>query len=177
MKIRRVVTGHSSDGKAVVASDSEVDGIRLELLPGCEFHALWGADEPPIYPDRGSPLPYHDWFPPVGGCRFLVFTAPPDSTEPPAGIDEEAALAEMERQLPGVLGHMEADGLGMHTTNTIDFLYVAAGEIVLELDEGVEVALKAGDTVVQSGTRHNWHNRSSAPCTIIGVCVGAERRP
>ncbi|HEX4982702.1 MAG TPA: hypothetical protein VFV63_13440, partial [Ilumatobacteraceae bacterium] len=28
MRVRRVVTGHDAGGKAVVASDTEVDGIR-----------------------------------------------------------------------------------------------------------------------------------------------------
>ena len=43
MKVRRVVTGHSPAGKAVVASDTEVDGITIGQL-GSEFHRLWGGD-------------------------------------------------------------------------------------------------------------------------------------
>jgi len=37
MGIRRVVTGHDSDGKAVFASDEVVEPITLDLLPGTEF--------------------------------------------------------------------------------------------------------------------------------------------
>jgi hypothetical protein len=40
MKVRRVVTGHTRDGKATVASDTEVDAITLGLLPGTEFYRL-----------------------------------------------------------------------------------------------------------------------------------------
>jgi hypothetical protein len=47
MKIRRVVTGHTPDGKATVASDTEVDAITIGMLPGTEFYRLWGADEAP----------------------------------------------------------------------------------------------------------------------------------
>ena len=36
MKIRRVVTGHTPDGKATVASDMEIDGIEFPLTPGSE---------------------------------------------------------------------------------------------------------------------------------------------
>src|SRR5215475_3810034 len=79
MKIRRVVTGHTHDGKAIVASDTEVDGITVALMPGMEFHRLWGADTAPIFPDRGSPYPSGAYFPPVGGFRFGLFTVPPDS--------------------------------------------------------------------------------------------------
>ncbi len=46
MGVRRVVTGHSTDGKAVVASDEVVDPITLDLLPGYEFYRLWGSNEP-----------------------------------------------------------------------------------------------------------------------------------
>jgi uncharacterized cupin superfamily protein len=40
---------------------------------------------------------------------------------------------------------------------------ILEGEITLVLDTE-EVALKAGDTVVQRGTNHAWSNRSSRPC-------------
>ena len=50
MGIRRVVTGHSPDGKAIVAGDEVVEPIKLALLPGFEFFRLWGADAPPQFP-------------------------------------------------------------------------------------------------------------------------------
>jgi hypothetical protein len=34
---------------------------------------------------------------------------------------------------------------------------------------------KAGDCVVRNGTRHAWHNRTSQPCTLMSVLVGARR--
>jgi quercetin dioxygenase-like cupin family protein len=71
---------------------------------------------------------------------------------------------------------MEADHPGMHTTDTIDFIYVVSGEVWLELDDGQEVHLRPGDTVVQNGTRHAWHNRGSDPCQMVGVLVGAHRK-
>lgn len=45
MKVRRVVTGQDASGKSVFVSDEEVEPVTLELLPGAEFHRLWGADE------------------------------------------------------------------------------------------------------------------------------------
>jgi len=42
MKIRRVVTGHTPDGKATVASDTHVDAITLGMLPGTEFYRATG---------------------------------------------------------------------------------------------------------------------------------------
>ena len=53
----------------------------------------------------------------------------------------------------------------MRETRTLDFCLVLEGEITLVLDTE-EVELRAGDTVVQRGTRHAWRNRSGAPCVI-----------
>ena len=77
MKIHRVVTGHSPDGKAVVASDEEIEAVRAELLPGVEYRRVWGTDAPPTYPDDGSPLNGPAHFAPVGGFRFIHIVVPP----------------------------------------------------------------------------------------------------
>jgi len=171
--IRRVVTGHSADGKAVIASDEVVEPIRLALLPGFEFFRLWGADEPPQLPDDGAMPVHHQYFPPTGGFRFGLFTVPPDSDVLLGDIDMEAALAALETELPGMAGHMEPDHPGMHTTATVDYEFVVSGSVVLELDDGTEVELYPGDTVIQNGTRHAWRNRSSEPCRMVVVLVGA----
>jgi uncharacterized cupin superfamily protein len=112
----------------------------------------------------------------VGGFRFGLFTVPPDSVMAAASIDMEAALQEAEEKLPGAIAYLEPDNPGMHTTNTIDFEYVISGEIWLELDDGVEVHLRAGDTVVKNGIRHAWRNKSSEPCRMVTILVGAHRR-
>ncbi|GIR35368.1 MAG: hypothetical protein CM15mP49_07530 [Actinomycetota bacterium] len=39
----------------------------------------------------------------------------------------------------------------MHTTDTVDYEFVISGEVVLELDDGAEVTLSTGDTVVKMG--------------------------
>ena len=173
MQIRRVVTGHDSVGKAVFASDELVDGYHPVLNPDSAFHMLWGGDEAPHFPDDGSKPPHRTYFPGVGGFRFGTFTLPPAGSGPPADLDVAAALAEMEEQLPGLLAHTEPGHPGMHTTSTVDFEVVLSGEVVLELDDGAEVTLRPGDTVVQNGTRHAWHNRGDVPAHIAVFLVGA----
>jgi len=64
---------------------------------------------------------------------------------------------------------------GMHTTDTVDFDVVLSGEIYLELDDGSEVLLKAGDCVIQNGTRHAWQNRSAKDCISAVALIGADR--
>lgn len=174
MDVRRVVTGHSPEGQAVFAADELVPPIELELLPGMEFHRLWGTDEPVRFPDDGSQPSMPTYFPPVGGFRVGMFTVPPSTTQADlSAIDVGAALAEMERALPGLAEHMELDEPGMHTTATVDFEFVVSGRCLLELDDGETREVGPGDTVVQNGTRHRWINPYDEPCRLVVVLVGA----
>jgi hypothetical protein len=175
MKVRRVVTGHDGDGKAVFASDELVDPVTVTARPDRQYHRLWGGDETPTFPGDGGPTAHHAYFPPVGGYRFGLFTVLPGTVSAPAGLDREAAQAEMEEKLPGFLSLLEPDNPGMHTTDTIDFEVVLSGEVVLELDDGAETVLRPGDTVVQNGTRHRWGNRGTEPAVVALFVVGAHR--
>jgi mannose-6-phosphate isomerase-like protein (cupin superfamily) len=170
-----VVTGHDSDGKSVFASDEEVGPVVTRLMPGTEFHRLWGGDEPPTYPSDGSLPDFTTYFPTVGGYRFGFFSLPPAGTQPDQGIDIGAELTSLNERLPGMLDHMEIDDPGMHTTDTVDFEVVLSGEVTLELDDGAERTMRAGDTVVQNGTRHRWHNRGTETVVIAVFMVGAHR--
>ena len=69
---------------------------------------------------------------------------------------------------------MEPGAPGMHTTQTIDVELVISGEVWLELDDGAEVRLGPGDTVVQNGTRHAWRNKSNEPCVLLVALIGAK---
>jgi quercetin dioxygenase-like cupin family protein len=108
--------------------------------------------------------------------RFGLFTVPPETVLPAEDLNVEAGFEEMEAVWPGMAAHMEPDAPGMHTTDTMDFEYVISGEVWLQLDDGQEVHLKAGDTVIQSGTRHAWRNHGSEPCRMVVCLVGAHRR-
>jgi mannose-6-phosphate isomerase-like protein (cupin superfamily) len=174
MGIRRVVTGHDDEGKAVFASDEVVEPITSAIVPGYEFFRLWGSDETCRFPDDGSKPEAMQYFPPVGGFRFGLFTVPPESEAQLGDIDFEAALAEMEEKLPGMAGHMEPDDPGMHTTATVDYEYVVSGRALLELDDGATVEVGPGDTIIQNGTRHRWQNPFEVPCRMVVVLVGAE---
>ncbi|HMK12155.1 MAG TPA: cupin domain-containing protein [Acidimicrobiales bacterium] len=174
MQVRLVVTGHDANGKAVFASDEQVDPITLTLIPGAEFHRLWGGNEPPSFPDSGARPDGEPYFPAVGGFRFGMFTVAPESQQAlPADVDIAAGLAEIETKLPGLSAHMEPEAPGMHTTSTIDFEVVLDGEVWLELDDGNEVHLRPGDCVVQNGTRHAWRNHGSVAARLAVFLVGA----
>ncbi|MGW4773199.1 cupin domain-containing protein [Nocardia sp. NPDC004278] len=175
MKVRRVVTGHDREGRARVVDDRDVEPITTELMPGFAAYRLWGRDERPTFPDDGSPRHAETWYPPRDGSRFMINTIPPGELAPPPNLDTVAALEEMERQMPGAMAVQDPDTPGMHTTDSIDYVLVASGEVTLELDDGEQTVLRAGDVVIQNGTRHAWRNHGTETCTIVGVAVGADR--
>jgi len=175
MGVRRVVTGVDAEGKSVFVSDGDVDPINVSLMPGTVFHNVWGSDEVVKLPSDGSHPSARTYFPPTNGFRVSIFTLGPDTVTLPEDLDIGAAFAEMNEKLVGMADWLERDHPGMHTTDTVDVDMIVSGEIWLELDDGAEVHLEAGDFVVQNGTRHAWHNRSSEPCTMLVSLIGAHR--
>ena len=173
--VRRVVTGQTEDGRAVVVADGELEPVRLETQPGSAFDLIWGSDEPLTLPSDGS-MPRASWIPPVGGFRFGISVIPPDAGSVPGDADAMARrIDEVRAKLPGLADALEPDHPGMHTTDTVDVVFVVDGAIECELDEGRRVALRAGDCLVQNGTRHAWRNTSGAPCTLAITMIGVPR--
>src|SRR5918995_3591671 len=100
--VRRVVTGHDTEGRAVFASDSLVEPVVTVLSPATAFHHIGGGDGPPSFPDDGTRPPTTTYFPPVGGFRFGLFTLPPaDEPGPGLGVEVAGPLAELRAALPG----------------------------------------------------------------------------
>jgi mannose-6-phosphate isomerase-like protein (cupin superfamily) len=158
MAIRRVVTGHSEAGRAVVVSDNEVAPMLIGAR-GAGTTLLWGRNDAATYPDdgRAEVTPY----PPPGGSFVAVMELAPDGDE----------FHEFVRNNLGSLA--DPDDPGMHCTPSTDYDVVLEGTIGLELDDGVEVTLGPGDVVVQNGTRHRWHNRGNTVARLLSVAVGA----
>jgi mannose-6-phosphate isomerase-like protein (cupin superfamily) len=173
MNVRRVVTGHDASGKSVFVSDETVEPVETTMMPQFQAHLLWGGDKTPQFPDDGSMPEWHTYFPPIGGFRFGIFSVAPETTAAPDGLDMDAAAEEVEAKLPGLLRYLDPSDPGMHTTDTIDFEVVLEGTVVLELDDGAEVTLHPGDTVVQNGTRHRWKNPGDKPARLALFICGA----
>lgn len=169
-KIRRIVTGHSKLGKSIIVSDSIVDEINLGS--GKEFVQLWGTDSTPSHPDNESMQENMDWFPKPGGHRFFVWVVPPKQKNP----GKPKSKDEIEKLVPGFQQHFEPDNPGMHTSATLDCTYLISGSITLELDDNKEVDLKQGDSIIQNGTRHRWHNRAEIPAVLITTSIGSEQK-
>ncbi|MBM3408486.1 MAG: cupin domain-containing protein [Betaproteobacteria bacterium] len=143
--IRRVVTGHDDNGKAIVMIDEVCQHFRQGR--GNAFVCnIWTTDTVPANNDGD-----HD-----GGKREGKFT-----------MIENGSVFRILDFRPGVEARM-------HRTDSIDYLVVMKGEIDMELDDGVEVHLKAGDVMVQRGTIHNWINRGTETCVIAVILIHAK---
>ncbi len=179
MKIRRVVTGKDAGGKSVIISDGHSPReLVLQHTPGFVSSPQWLVSAPPdlrkgvvieTMQGNGSLVA------PPGGACFLVVTFPPDAVMMSADFRPELAFPEHAAAAPGIAETFEPDSPGMHQTPTLDFATVIKGEVVLEVDDGVAVTLKQGDTVVQQGTRHAWRNPGTEPATVSFVMMGAHK--
>jgi len=172
---RRVVTGHDAEGRSVVLMDGESPySFFLEKAGGLQLTELWETRSSPADNSGAKDAAGHERrIEPVdGGTVFRIIEYPPDSERlktlaPDSFFPEMGAQAtdKAERRHPG-----------MHRTHTLDYCVVLSGEIYAMLDE-VEVLLRAGDCLVQRGTRHAWSNRTEKPCVIAFVLVAAKPLP
>jgi hypothetical protein len=161
---RRVVTGKDTIGRSVFVIDEELDDTAAAASWGLD---IWGSDRTIPLPADGSRPDYETYFPPPGGFRIKIGWLPPE-------LPLEARR-EGDRRKPASAPYAvwANDGSGMHTSETLDIGMVLAGEVVLELDDGVETLLGVGDVIVQNGTRHAWHNRADRPCRMLFAMLGA----
>ena len=173
-EFRRIVTGHDASGRSVIARDDVVAVRPVAGLNGIELTQFWGSDETISYPDSGAPPSFKNFFAPVGGFRFIEFTIPPDNDGAAA---QSPDTGDVDRKFPGLMATMDPNEPGMHRSETIDLIYVVAGRVVLELDDGSKTEIAAGNVVVQSATMHAWRNPWSEPCRLIAVIIGAEYKP
>ena len=144
LTVRRVVTGHDKDGKAIVTIDEAV-AKTTSARPGAEASVIWTSKGFPVNNDgdedtsgnaTGTTL--------AGGTVFRVLQLQPGNTP------------------------------RMHRTDSIDYAIIMSGEIDMELDDGKMVHLQQGDVLVQRGTIHNWLNRGTEPCIIAFILIDAK---
>lgn len=157
--IRRVVTGHSAEGRAIFLQDGPPSVGAGALAP------IWATGSSTRMGQvAGDPTEsMGSWIPAPGETRFHMVVVPPASAQPVKAPGTPP---------PGFENVVERDAPGMHTTQTVDYDIIISGSMFLELDDGNEVELRPGDVVIQNGTRHAWRNRGTEPCVMYAVMVG-----
>ena len=175
MSVRRVVTGTDSAGKSVLVSDGVVPHSHdFESMPGQSQIRVWfTAGTPTSQTPEAEPTNNHGpVVPGPGGASFLIVRYAPDSVVMSPDFDPLAAGQELEAYAPDLAELFEPNG--MHKTPSIDYGVVLEGEVWLELDDGVQVQLTPGDTIVQVAARHAWRNKTKAPATVAVVLTGVD---
>ena len=152
MTVRRIVTGHNSEGKAVIAADERVEGRGLAEDRGrrdATFFQLYATHEMPVDLSDGALARQRE------GSETTVL-----------GTGSGSVLR---------IGVLEPGARSpMHRTESLDYGICLEGECDMELDGGEVVTVRAGDVVVQRGTNHVWHNRSGARCRLAWILLDAE---
>ena len=175
--VRRIVTGHDADGKAIVSDDGPAPAVIANpKRPGYYLTQIWATTENPATVGNTddptlAPLALA---PPPEGSVIRIIEFPPEhgslSTFDQKSAEEAfAAIGGQTHSTfrPGALHPM------MHRTETVDYGIVLEGEIVLVLDES-EVTVRAGEVVVQRGTNHAWSNRSNLPCRVAFILLSGK---
>ena len=178
-KIRRVVTGHDKNGKAIIIEDGLAPAVRTNpLRPGhisvdlwktgaapCVLHAT--ESDPTAGPKQIHPLPR--------GTVFRISEIAPE-TEAIRNMPPEqsrAVFAAMGNESASTAGRKIGRHPFMHRTETIDYAVVLKGEITMLLDDQ-DILLKEGDVVIQRGTNHAWSNRSDKPALMLYVLIDGQ---
>ncbi len=139
--VRRVITGHDANGKAIIESDRNLTPLNPFTNVAVTFDPDSNNQAPFLFTSiyRTSGFPASNNEPPIEyhgkkisledkvgtTCRIVDF--------PPIERGEDG-------KLPGGF---------MHRTQSLDFGVVLKGRIVLELDDGVETEVEEGAVIVQ----------------------------
>ena len=179
--IRRVVTGHDKDGKAIVISDGLTPTLKTNpLRPGHRSTDVWKTNAAPAPITKNEPDPTlgsRTIHPAPQGTVIRIAEIAPESE------DIRNLTPEQAREVFKAAGNENASTFGrggrhpmMHRTETIDYAVILEGELTMLLDDE-DVQLKTGDVVIQRGTNHAWSNRSGKICRILYVLIDGRFDP
>jgi mannose-6-phosphate isomerase-like protein (cupin superfamily) len=167
--MKRVVTGHDVQGRAIVLLQDTPSPAVLEKAGGLKLTELWTTGESPAqFSSVDKARRERRIEPDASGTVLRVIEYPPDAQRLKS-LQPEEHFASMGAQAADANSRRHP---GMHRTKTLDYAIVLSGEIYAVLDEE-EVLLKAGDVLVQQGTNHAWSNRTDRPALIAFVLIDA----
>ena len=177
---RVILTRNESDG----TSDYEVLSMKADTPlndaanPVFTVSQLWGTPDgiPQVGTGVNPGQVVDPWFPGPGGVRFRFFTFLPERLAEMTKGHEKPPLLESAHSegLSNFTTAFDPDRPGMHISDSVDFVFVMSGEVVMELERR-EILVKQGDIVIMRGGYHNWRNETDQPCTVASVMVGAHR--
>lgn len=147
--IRKIVMGHDATGRTIVASDAPATTHGPIGAGGMVVHDVWETFEAPTPIPALEPDPSDrplDFRMPDIGVRMRIADIPPSDGREPF----------------------------MHRTDSVELIMILDGEMTMIIDDGEEVVMRAGDTMVQRATNHAWVNRGPGNCRIMFMMVGGK---
>jgi quercetin dioxygenase-like cupin family protein len=151
LNVRRIVTGHDSQGNAIVASDERIAGTASAARPQISRVEVWSTDRMPVDNSEAAAAAQRRGF--VVRHNYVG-----------SGQGTVVRITEFAPGAPKF----------MHRTETVDYAILLSGECDLELDDGKTVHLAQGDIVVQRGTMHAWVNKGTQPAVFAFVLIDAD---
>ena len=171
--MRRIITGHNSEGKSIITLDGTPARTIGEDVGG--LFEIWNTDGNLI--DTTDSIDRADTdivlSPPENGSKFRYFQINPTPEGVPMEMMQEIAADAFEKI--GAAHHRvdTSKHPAMHKTDTIDYIILLKGDVTLILDEE-EVTLEPHDVVVQRGTNHAWVNNGDEPALLIAVLIDSD---
>ena len=148
---RRLVTGLRPDGTSYFARVEEVEPDSSAGGPIVRYR-IWAADGLPIVLPTDGLQPQLASNPSAEGAARALR----DSTPLPGPDGLRVSVVSMP---PGWTG-------ALHWHDTLDVVWLIAGEAAMILDDGSEEVMRPGDICVAHGTNHNW--RVGAEGALVG---------
>jgi mannose-6-phosphate isomerase-like protein (cupin superfamily) len=164
-----------------VVSDGAPQQVTTDpARPGFRSALLWVTGHGPVRikdVPESPPASPESLRPPAGGSLCRVVDFPPEGNLPGKVSAEQVQRYFLAAGCADAwTGQEGAPHPYMHKTGSLDFCFIIEGQVTLVLDTE-EVALNAGDIVVQRGTNHAWSNRSDRPCRVVFSSHDAVFRP
>jgi quercetin dioxygenase-like cupin family protein len=151
LEVRRIVTGHDANGKAIIETDERMTGTSRPGRAGIARCEIWSTDRMPVDNSDVAAVAQREGF--VKRYNYVG--------------SSQGTVVRITEFAPG-------SPKFMHRTETVDYAILLSGECDLEMDDGVTVHLKPGDVVVQRGTMHAWVNNGTQPCVFAFILIDAE---
>lgn len=143
--IRRIVTGHAEDGKAIFTIDKEIETIVIPTGDAA-MATIW-----------------------------TTANVPADCNDQTDGRIRDAGTTLKGGSVIRVVDMLPGASSPIHRSASIDYGIVMSGEIELELDDKIFKTVGIGGIIIQNGTIHKWRNPSSSEiCRIIFVLTEAK---
>jgi quercetin dioxygenase-like cupin family protein len=144
-KIRRVVTGHTENGKATFISDNQFETV---VIPSGDaaMATIWTTN-----------------------------TVPADLNDETDGRERDVGTTLKGGSVIRIVDMLPNASSPMHRTNSIDYGIILSGTIELELENQEIKMFSEGDIIVQRGTIHKWRNPSDTEvCRIVFILTEAK---